>query len=112
MALPHENLQSVRLTALLKKWMPFFGNLRKPYFPVDPFSFEVKWNSKMRSRAGLCRISQGLIELNPHLLIEDYVLEEVLVHEMCHLVIGRRWPRAQAHGEKWKGLMKICGFPP
>lgn len=64
----------------------------------------------MRTRAGLCVPNQNRIELNPNILTDPKDFESTLVHELCHLVIYRSWPRAEAHGAKWKSLMKLCGF--
>jgi predicted SprT family Zn-dependent metalloprotease len=101
-----------QLNALARKWREFFSNPPYPYIPVEFNSFEIHLNWKMRSRAGLCKPYEGVIELNPNLLQDEKILEEVFIHELCHLVVSRRWPRAQAHGERWKKLMTLCGMKP
>jgi SprT protein len=100
------------LDLLLKKWQAPFGQLDAPYAPVDLTQLEIRWNKRMRSRAGVCRPRQRMIELNPNLLKEDRQAEEVLVHELCHMAVSIRWPTARPHGQKWKKLMTHMGFPP
>ncbi len=90
------------LKDLLRKW--------EGHFPLE--NVHIRFNSKMRSRAGLCKPHQRIVELNPHLLQDPKILEEVLIHELCHLAVGLRWPYAQAHGKKWQALMLRCGFEP
>ncbi len=97
---------------LLKKWSPFFATLPRPYGSLNIFAINVQWNPRMRSRAGLCRPGQAIIELNPHLLKDEKSLEEVLLHEICHMAVSHRWPYAAAHGDKWKKLMVLCGQKP
>jgi len=94
------------------KWQPFFLRLPYPYAPIDFDELKIRINWRMRSRAGLCRPGEDIIELNPNLLKDEKIMEEVFLHELCHLSVSRRWPRAQAHGEKWKKLMVLCGLKP
>jgi SprT protein len=100
------------IAELLEKWKPCFSTLPAPYSTLDTARVTVAWNPRMRSRAGLCRPWNNSIELNPHLLKKTGDAERVLVHELCHLAVSRRWPHAQAHGSKWKKLMLHCGFEP
>lgn len=97
---------------IFEKWQRYFATLRAPFFPLHPSSYEIRMNPRMRTRAGLCKPSRSLVELNPHLLKKDRDLEEVLVHELCHLAVARRFPYSPHHGPKWKKLMGLCGFEP
>src|SRR5687768_15214377 len=100
------------LEILQTKWAAHFASLPSPY-PILPLhSFEIQWNHHMRSRAGFCRPSENRIALYPHLLTEPQVLEEVFLHELCQLVVARRWRYARAHGTKWQNLMRLCGLEP
>jgi predicted SprT family Zn-dependent metalloprotease len=97
---------------LLLKWRPFFLSPPSPFIGIDIFAIDIHYNPRMRSRAGLCKPSERVIELNPHLLKDEKTLEEVFIHEICHMAISYRWPYADAHGPKWKKLMTLCGFKP
>ncbi len=97
---------------IIAKWQVFFAQLPKPYSSLSLGTYAVRWNPRMRSRAGLCSPGDSQIELNPHILIAEKDFESTLVHELCHLAVSRRWPTSDAHGAKWKSLMEICGFKP
>jgi len=102
----------VTLHGMIKKWESVFTELPYPFLPLRPGSYRVRWNKRMRTRAGVCSPSESLIELNPNVLITVAALEETLVHELCHLAVYRRFPTAEAHGQKWQRLMGLCGFKP
>ncbi|MEY5009147.1 MAG: hypothetical protein RLZZ253_286 [Verrucomicrobiota bacterium] len=66
---------------------------------------QVRWNSRMRSTAGMAYPTRVLVTLNPRLI--SFGREEVdrtLRHELAHLVaharVGRR--RIAAHGPEWR----------
>jgi len=68
----------------------------------------VRWNSRMRSTAGLAYPSSSQIVLNPKLASFGWVeVERTLLHELAHLVAhhrcGRR--RISPHGPEWR---KAC----
>src|SRR5665213_1274814 len=94
---PHKHLS--------QKWHNFFATLESPHTPLEPGTYQVKWNTLLRSRAGLCKPHLDLIELNPHILIKEEDIEATLVHELCHLSVSRRFWRAQSHGMHWRRLM-------
>ena len=106
------SLLDIELGELVEKWGRYFAQISPPFYPLPIGSYLVKWNSRMRTRAGLCLPMESRVELNPHLLNNRVTLEQVLVHELCHLVVARRFPYARAHGAKWKKAMSLCGFEP
>jgi len=68
----------------------------------------VRWNSRMRSTAGMAYPGKALIKLNPRL--HDFgpgEVEQTLKHELAHLLAhhraGRR--RISPHGPEWR---KAC----
>lgn len=97
---------------LCDTWRGRFATLPPPFTPLVPGTYSIRWNKRMRSRAGIADPATNQVELNPNVLTNIRVAEIVLVHELCHLVIAQRWPYAQAHGQKWKKLMIMLGFPP
>lgn len=100
------------LEAYLAKWRSHFATVGHPFVSLQPDEYSVRWNPRMRSRAGVCRVQERVIELNPHLITTPDILEEILVHELCHLSTSLRWPRSRPHGMRWQKLMRICGFEP
>lgn len=54
------------------------------------------------------------IRLHPAALLtygDDYI-EDTVVHEFAHLVQQQNYPRSQAHGKEWKGVMIAFGKDP
>lgn len=69
----------------------------------------VVFNPRLRTAVGRADFSGCTIELNARLL--DRHPEELLptlVHELCHLVAGRR----AAHGPRWREAVTALGFRP
>lgn len=69
----------------------------------------VRWNSRMRSTAGLANYAHSLITMNPRLAeFGDEEIDRTLRHELAHLLAhhraGRR--RIAPHGAEWK---QACG---
>lgn len=101
-----------QLDLIVSKWSKTFALLSKPYLPLEPGTYRVCFNKRMRSRAGVCMPHESLIQINPHLAKTPELLEEIIVHEMCHLAVARRFPYARAHGQKWQKLMAQMGYVP
>ena len=57
---------------------------------------------------GLSWRSSNTIELNITHITEDN-LDEVIVHELCHLIAPEE---ENDHGEEWQRCMKLAGFKP
>lgn len=73
----------------------------------------VRWNSRMRSTAGLAHPSRSLISLNPKLTGFGWAeVERTLLHELAHLVAhercGRR--RISPHGPEWRRACADLGL--
>jgi predicted SprT family Zn-dependent metalloprotease len=68
----------------------------------------VKWNSRMRSTAGLAYPNSSQIVLNPKLAGFGWAeVERTLLHELAHLVAHQRCGRRRIspHGPEWR---KAC----
>jgi predicted SprT family Zn-dependent metalloprotease len=73
----------------------------------------VRWNSRMRSTAGMAYPGKALITLNPRLReFGDEEIERTLRHELAHLLAhhraGRR--RIAPHGTEWRRACTDLGL--
>jgi len=69
----------------------------------------VVFNPRLRTAVGRADFAGRAIELNARLLDRHPgELLPTLVHELCHLVAGRR----AAHGERWRAAVTALGFEP
>jgi SprT protein len=75
---------------------------------------KIRWNSRMRTTAGLARYADSLITLNPKLAQFGFAeIDKTLRHELAHLVAkfraGRR--RIAPHGTEWRAACRDLGLP-
>ncbi len=73
---------------------------------------QVRWNTRMRSTAGMAYPGKSLVTLNPRLL--EFGEEEVsrtLRHELAHLLAHERvGRRIQPHGAEWRQACRDLGL--
>ncbi len=65
--------------------------------------------------AGSARLTNWCIRLNPVLLADNphAFFEEVIPHEVAHLVVFALWGRTAPHGPEWRSVMQqVFGLPP
>ena len=65
--------------------------------------------------AGTAWLAQNEIRLNPVLLLENQTafIDEVIPHELAHLLVWKQFGRAAPHGKEWKWMMAtVLGVSP
>ncbi len=77
---------------------------------------EVRLESsgRMRSSLGRAYLEQRLVRINRRLAAPglERLLEEVLCHELAHLVVfERHGSRARPHGREWRSLLREVDSP-
>lgn len=73
----------------------------------------VRWNTRMRSTAGMAYPTQARVTLNPQLIpFGDAEIDRTLLHEVAHLLAhdraGRR--RIAPHGPEWRRACQDLGL--
>ncbi len=73
----------------------------------------VRWNTRMRSTAGMAYPGQARVTLNPRLIaFGDAEIDRTLLHEVAHLLAheraGRR--RIAPHGPEWRRACQDLGL--
>jgi SprT protein len=64
--------------------------------------------------AGTAWLEKNEIRLNPVLLLENQqeFIDEVVPHELAHLLVWQHFGRVAPHGKEWKWMMEAClAFP-
>ncbi len=64
--------------------------------------------------AGTARLESYEIRLNPVLMMENQqaFIEEVVPHELAHLLVWKHFGRVAPHGKEWKWMMEaVLGVP-
>ncbi len=95
--------QKQLLSNRLHECISHANHVLKLAFPLPSLTFNQRGKV-----AGTARYISNEIRLNSHLAADnlDYFLEEVIPHEVCHLVAYALFGKVQPHGKQWKGLMQ------
>lgn len=82
-----------------------FAACRKP-------NIELNQRGKI---AGAALLQKNIIRLHPRLFIQNktYFVEQVIPHELAHLVVWQFYGRVRPHGQQWRYVMtEILGLEP
>lgn len=74
---------------------------------------KLNWQQRGTS-AGTAWLENYEIRLNPVLLMENQqaFIDEVVPHELAHLLVWKRFGRVAPHGKEWKWMMEhVLGVP-
>jgi len=80
-------------------------------------NISISWNGRFTARMGDARwnssIGRGFIRLSsplwPH--ADDNERAETVIHEACHIIADAKSGRRQGHGNYWREMMALCGYP-
>ncbi|ABG40884.1 protein of unknown function DUF335, SprT [Paraglaciecola sp. T6c] len=68
---------------------------------------KIHFNQRGRI-AGCARLQSNELRFNPVLLTDNYTtfINEVVPHEVAHLVVFNLYGRVKPHGKEWRGIMQ------
>lgn len=78
-------------------------------FPMPTVSYAVRG-----VKAGVAYLQRNEIRLNPILLVENgqAFVQQVVPHELAHLLVYQQFGRVAPHGKEWKMVMEqVLGVP-
>ncbi len=73
------------------------------HYPEPDISYQLRGTS-----AGTAWLNHWAIRLNPVLLAENgqSFIDEVIPHELAHLLVHKRFGRVSPHGAEWRWMME------
>ncbi|HEY0867432.1 MAG TPA: SprT-like domain-containing protein [Fimbriimonas sp.] len=77
-----------------------------------PYQPRIVWKP-YRVTAGMAYFKIGVIGLSVHVLRDEAMVRETLLHEYAHLLaVARHGRTAAGHGKEWRGAMRELGLDP
>ncbi|MFZ7241278.1 SprT family zinc-dependent metalloprotease [Avibacterium avium] len=96
----HINIQILRQ---LRHYLQLAGQHFQCAFPMPTVSYQLRG-----VKAGVAYLQKNEIRFNCTLLLEnpDYFLQQIVPHELAHLIVYQVFGRVAPHGKEWKTVME------
>ncbi|MBY6018775.1 SprT family zinc-dependent metalloprotease [Halomonas denitrificans] len=107
--LPAETLHQLLLSRVETCYLKAEQRLGRP-FPRPSVSLKMRGQS-----AGAAHLQDNRLRFNPVLLEEnpDAFLDEVVPHEVAHLLVWHSFGKVAPHGRQWQAMMRdVFGLEP
>jgi hypothetical protein len=72
-------------------------------------AIDVRWSTRMRSSLARAYLERAEVRVSMHMLDSRH-LQEILAHEVAHIVCYWRHGRTRPHGREWRDLMLLAGL--
>lgn len=94
---------SAQITRRLRWGIIIAEQYFKRTFPFPTFNFEVRG-----TKAGVAYLQKNEIRFNRTLLLENShtFIEQVVPHELAHLIVYQVFGRVKPHGKEWQFVME------
>jgi predicted SprT family Zn-dependent metalloprotease len=89
---------------------PVLARLAELYDEPRVLSVPVRASGRLTASLARAYLSEGCVRVAVPLVASRH-LEEVLVHELAHLVCHWRHGRVRPHGRQWRALVELAGQP-
>ena len=107
--MPDLRILKLQAQRQLKQSLALANQFFNKEFTIPVMNFELRGQ-----KAGVAYLQQNEIRLNPVLLAENGAafIQQVVPHELAHLLVYQQFGRVQPHGKEWKMMMEqVLGVP-
>ena len=107
--MPDLRILKLQAQRQLKQSLALANEFFNKEFTIPVMSFELRGK-----KAGVAYLQQNEIRLNSVLLVENGAafIQQVVPHELAHLLVYQQFGRVQPHGKEWKMMMEqVLGVP-
>ena len=107
--MPDLRILKLQAQRQLKQSLALANQFFNKEFTIPVMHFELRGQ-----KAGVAYLQQNEIRLNPVLLAENGAafIQQVVPHELAHLLVYQQFGRVQPHGKEWKMMMEqVLGVP-
>lgn len=107
--MPDLRILKLQAQRQLKQSLALANQFFNKEFTIPVMNFELRGQ-----KAGVAYLQQNEIRLNPVLLVENGAafIQQVVPHELAHLLVYQQFGRVQPHGKEWKMMMeRVLGVP-
>ena len=107
--MPELRILKLQAQRQLKQSLALANQFFNKEFTIPVMNFELHGQ-----KAGVAYLQQNEICLNPVLLVENGAafIQQVVPHELAHLLVYQQFGRVQPHGKEWKMMMEqVLGVP-
>lgn len=107
--MPDLRILKLQAQRQLKQSLALANQFFNKEFTIPVMHFELRGQ-----KAGVAYLQQNEIRLNPVLLVENGTafIQQVVPHELAHLLVYQQFGRVKPHGKEWKMMMEqVLGVP-
>ena len=107
--MPDLRILKLQAQRQLKQSLALANQFFNKEFTIPVMNFELRGQ-----KAGVAYLQQNELRLNPVLLVENGAafIQQVVPHELAHLLVYQQFGRVQPHGKEWKMMMEqVLGVP-
>ncbi|KAA6209682.1 SprT family zinc-dependent metalloprotease [Avibacterium paragallinarum] len=102
-------LLNIQILRQLRHYLKLAEQHFQRSFPMPEVNYQLRG-----LKAGVAYLQKNEIRFNRTLLLEnpDYFLQQIVPHELAHLIVYQVFGRVSPHGKEWKAVMeKLFNLP-
>ncbi|MCW9710357.1 SprT family zinc-dependent metalloprotease [Avibacterium sp. 21-586] len=106
---PSLRLLNMQILRQLRHYLQLAEQYFQRTFPIPTVNYQLRG-----VKAGVAYLQKNEIRFNRTLLLEnpEYFLQQIIPHELAHLIVYQVFGRVAPHGREWKTIMETVFCQP